>query len=80
MREFCPYFHYVYSVDLFFNFAVSADLISRVRPKGKADNKVDIAYLYYLPFCMVFTSNDNLHERVVPDSCGMTKVLLEAET
>ncbi|TAM80123.1 MAG: hypothetical protein EPN47_16660 [Acidobacteria bacterium] len=66
LRDFAPYFHYVYCVDLFYNLAVAADLISRVRPKGKADNKVDIAYLYYLPFCMVFTSSDGLHERVVP--------------
>ena len=66
VREFAPYFRYVYGVDLFFNFAVSADLISRVRPAGKVDNKVDIAYLYYLPFCMIFTSKDNLHKRVVP--------------
>lgn len=66
IREFAPYFHYVYCVDLFYNLAVAADLISRVRPKGKADNKVDIAYLYYLPFCTVFTSRDRLHERVVP--------------
>ena len=27
---------------------------------------MDIAYLYYLPFCMVFVSSDKLHERVVP--------------
>lgn len=40
--------------------------IPRVCPTGKADNKVDIAYLYYLPFCHVFTSRDNLHKRVVP--------------
>ena len=66
VREFAPYFHHVYCVDLFYNLAVAADLISRIRPKGKADNKVDIAYLYYVPFCMVFTSSDNLHERVVP--------------
>jgi hypothetical protein len=66
IRQFAPYFHYVYSVDLFFNLAVAANQISRVRPAGKADNKVDIAYLYYLPFCQVFTSSDNLHERVVP--------------
>ena len=37
-----------------------------MRPKGKADNKVDIAYLYCLPFCHVFVSADNLHKRVVP--------------
>jgi hypothetical protein len=66
IRDFAPYFHHVYCVDLFYNLAVAADLISRVRPKGKADNKVDIAYVYYLPFCIVFTSSDRLHERIVP--------------
>jgi len=66
LREFTPYFRHLYGVDLFFNLAMAADLISRVRPAGKADNKVDIAYLYYLPFCQVFLSNDNLHKRVVP--------------
>jgi hypothetical protein len=41
---------------------LAADLISPNRPS----NKIDIAYLYYLPFCMVFTSNDNLHAQTVP--------------
>jgi len=62
LRQFAPYFRHVYSVDLFFNLAIAADLISRGRPS----NKIDLAYLYYLPFCHVFTSSDNLHERVVP--------------
>jgi hypothetical protein len=66
IRDFAPYFRYVFGVELFFYLAIAADLISRVRPANKADNKVDIAYLHYLPFCHVFTSNDNLHERVVP--------------
>jgi hypothetical protein len=64
--EFAPYFRYVYLIDMFFYLAMAADLISRVRPAGKANNKIDIAYLYYLPFCKIFTSSDNLHERVVP--------------
>jgi hypothetical protein len=66
LREFAPYFLHMYVVDLFYYLAIGADLISRVRPAGKADNKVDIAYLYYVPFCEVFASNDNLHDRVVP--------------
>ena len=66
IQEFAPYFRFVYSVDLFFYLAIAADLIGRERPAGKADNKVDLAYLYYLPFCKVFTSGDNLHERIVP--------------
>ena len=66
IRQFAPYFRYIYSVDLFFYLAIGADQISRVRPAGKADNRVDLAYLYYLPFCNIFTSGDNLHERIVP--------------
>lgn len=62
VQKFAPYFHHVYSVDLFFNLAIAADQISRERPS----NKIDLAYLYYLPFCQVFTSSDKLHERVVP--------------
>lgn len=34
-------------------------MISKDRPSTKAD----FAYLYYLPFCMVFTSNDKLHAK-----------------
>jgi hypothetical protein len=64
--EFAPYFRHMFSVDFFFKLAIAADLISRVRLAGKADSKVDIAYLYYLPCCMVFVSSDKLHERVVP--------------
>jgi len=59
LSSFAPYTAHVVSVEMFFNFAIGADLISRVRPS----NKIDIAYLYYLPFCMIFASNDNLHER-----------------
>jgi len=47
---------------LFFNLAIAADLISKERPS----NKIDLAYLYYLPFCHIFTSSDKLHENVVP--------------
>jgi hypothetical protein len=49
-------------VDLFFCIGLGADLIGRERPT----NKIDIAYLYYLPFCMAFTSRDKLHERTAP--------------
>lgn len=55
--EFAPYAAHVATVDLFFNIAIGSDLIGRERPS----NKVDIAYLYYLPFCMVFVSGDKLH-------------------
>jgi hypothetical protein len=59
---FAPYAAYVLTVDLFFFLCVDAGHISAER----ASNRVDMAYLYYLPFCNVFTSKDNLHRRVAP--------------
>ncbi len=61
-KDFAPYSAHVFSVDLFFNIAVAANLISKERPS----NKIDMAYLYYLPFCMVFVSGDKLHAKVAP--------------
>jgi hypothetical protein len=66
IREFTPYFRHAFAVDLFYQLAMAADLISRVRPSDKADNHIDLAYLYYLPFCKIFVSNDRLHERIAP--------------
>lgn len=60
--DFAPYAAHVFSVDLFFYLGLACDLISRER----RSNKIDLAYLYYLPFSMVFASNDKLHARVVP--------------
>ncbi len=62
IKDFVPYFTHVFSVDFFFNLAIAADLIGRGRPS----HKIDLAYLYYLPFCTVFTSNDKLHADIVP--------------
>jgi hypothetical protein len=60
--DFAPYAAYVVKVDLLFYMGILYDLISKDRPS----NKIDIAYLYYLPFCMVFSSNDKLHARTAP--------------
>jgi hypothetical protein len=62
IKEFAPYTAHLLLVDLFFCIGLGADLIGRERPT----NKIDIAYLYYLPFCMAFTSRDKLHERTAP--------------
>ena len=62
VNQFAPYFSHILTVNLFFDLGIASDLISRERPS----HQIDIAYLYYLPFCMVFTSNDRLHESIVP--------------
>jgi hypothetical protein len=49
------------TVEVFFRLALSAGLIG-VRPT----NRVDISYLYYLPFCDAFISSDKLHRDCAP--------------
>jgi len=60
--EYAPYAAYALTVELFLQIALAARLISSQRPSSR----VDIAYLFYLPFCMVFVSSDRLHRRCAP--------------
>ena len=62
LPRFAPYATHVLTVEFFFGIALGVDLIS----KDRASNKIDLAYLYYLPFCMVFASMDKLHARTAP--------------
>jgi hypothetical protein len=62
IREYAPYLTHVLTVDLFFYLGMAASQVG----SDRKSNKADIAYLYYLPFCMVFTSRDNLQIRSAP--------------
>ena len=62
LGEFAPYTAYVLEVEIFFQIALASNLISSER----ASNRLDIAYLFYLPFCTMFVSNDRLHQRCAP--------------
>jgi hypothetical protein len=59
LERYAPYAAFVLTIEIFFYIAVAANLISAERQS----NRIDIAYLAYLPFCMVFVSSDRLHER-----------------
>jgi hypothetical protein len=62
LSDYAPYVAHCFLVDLFFYIAIDKGLISPDRPS----NRTDMAYLYYLPFCEVFLSNDKLHRRAAP--------------
>jgi hypothetical protein len=62
LGEFAPYAAFVSTVNIFFYIAVASKLISADR----VSNKIDLAYLFYLPFCMLFISTDKLHRRCAP--------------
>ena len=59
LAEYAPYAAHILSVELFFQISLAANLISADR----ASNRVDIGYLFYLPFCMIFVSSDKLHKK-----------------
>ena len=62
LAGFAPYTAFILEVEIFFQIALTAQLISSER----ASNQLDIAYLFYLPFCMMFVSSDRLHRRCAP--------------
>ena len=62
LSSFAPYAAHFLTVEIFFQISLEASQISSNRPS----NRLDIAYLYYLPFCMVFVSSDRLHRKCAP--------------
>lgn len=70
-----PYTAHCLTVDIFFHVAVDKKLISPDRPS----NRIDVAYLYYLPFCMAFVSNDKLHKRCVPLFLADNQAFIDGE-
>jgi len=74
LAEFAPYTTHVFKVDALFYLGIDRGFISGER----ASNKADMAYLYYLPFSMVFTSGDRLHARTVPLFLGEDQAYLPA--
>lgn len=59
-EDYAPYVYHCCRVRLFFLLALAHDLI------GKKTENIDLEYLYYLPFCRVFTSNDGFHKKLAP--------------
>ncbi len=62
LSSFAPYAAHFLTVEVFFQISLEASRISSDRPS----NRLDIAYLYYLPFCQVLVSSDKLHRRCAP--------------
>lgn len=62
LRQYAPYTAHVLDVEVFCRLAISKGLIA----KERASNRVDVAYLNYLPFCQLFVSGDRLHRSTAP--------------
>jgi hypothetical protein len=63
LNTFAPYAYYCLRIKTFFLFALIYNLVS-----SRKTNIIDLEYLYYLPFCMAFSSSDKFHQILVPYS------------
>lgn len=61
LKNIAPYAAYCLKVNMLFKLGVMNNLIGT-----RSTNKIDLEYLYYLPFCYIFTSNDNFHNLLAP--------------
>ncbi|GAB3013828.1 hypothetical protein GCM10027051_16330 [Niabella terrae] len=61
IKHFAPFAFHCLKVDTLFLFGLTSGLIG-TRPT----NRVDLEYLYYLPFGNIFTSNDKVHKNLIP--------------
>ena len=59
IKDFAPYFHFVNRIDTAFHIGLVYNLVS-----SKVSDKayIDMQYLYYLPYCNIFSSRDNFHK------------------
>ena len=57
-----PYAFYCLRVFALFLGSYKHDLLT----KKKSDDQIDLEYLFYLPFCKVFSSNDKFHITLAP--------------
>jgi hypothetical protein len=59
--SFAPYAFFCFRIRMLFHVGLVNDLVTT-----KSSNTADLVYLYYAPFCKVFSSNDTLHEDLAP--------------
>lgn len=62
LQRIAPYAFYCLNVFTLFLGAYKFDLLL----KKKTDDQIDLEYLFYLPFCHVFSSNDKFHITLAP--------------
>lgn len=76
LRDFAPYAWYFYRVDIIHFFSLLCGFVSKSK-HGKAH--LDVQYLYYLPFCRIFSSNDKDLLKLVPFFIRNDQLLVSKE-
>lgn len=61
LQTVAPYTAFCARTSLIFHFALAFDLVTT-----RATNRIDLEYLYYMPFCHAFSSGDTFHCKIAP--------------
>ena len=76
LPQIAPYTFYCLKVLVLFLGAYKFDLL----PQKRADDQIDLEYLFYLPFCRIFSSNDNFHQTLAPPLMREDQLLVSGES
>ena len=71
LRDFAPYAYYFAKTIFTFDTALAVGLIGT-----RATNIIDLEYLFYLPFCKVFSSKDKFHQTLAPALLEDTQIFV----
>jgi hypothetical protein len=63
IETFAPFAAWCFRVNMIADFAIAYGLVKKPM---EVKNRIDLQYLYYLPFCDVFTSHDVFHRTLAP--------------
>lgn len=74
MHAAIPYTVRCMRLALIFHFGLAFGLIST-----RSTNRLDLEYLYYVPFCNVFSSGDALHHALLPFVLGVDQIAVNRE-
>lgn len=75
LSKVAPYAFYCLKVFVLFLGAYKFDLLLKKKP----DDQIDLEYLFYLPFCHVFSSNDKFHIMLAPPLMRNDQLFLPGE-
>ena len=74
IKDFSPYAYFFLKVLTLFQLGLTFDLIGT-----RATNKIDLEYIYYLPFCMIFISNDKFHKSITGTFLSSDQAFVDGE-
>ena len=74
LKDFAPYSYHCAHVLLMFVFGLGSRLLGT-----RATNRIDLEYLFYLPFCTAFSSRDKFHLALAPYYLGPRQTLIPGD-